>query len=163
MQPATGPIRADLTGNMWSQDWGNIYDIVAPKDGPGLGYDLTKQLVDHGYDAVSRSSTPPDNWYQSIGLPAKPATFWTRSMILHVRATAKSVCHASAWDLDSKDDLRVKACFTVTADDFYTAHHELGHNMYQRAYDMQPYLFQGGGANGRLPTKRSATSPASTR
>ncbi len=146
VQPATGPIRADLTGNMWSQDWGNIYDIVAPKDGPGLGYDLTKQLVDHGYDAVKIVHTA-DNWYQSIGLPPEPATFWERSMITRPR-DREVVCHASAWDLDGKDDLRVKACFTVTADDFYTAHHELGHNMYQRAYDMQPYLFQGGANDG---------------
>jgi peptidyl-dipeptidase A len=37
VQPPVGPIRADLTGNMWAQEWGNIYDIVAPKVGPGLG------------------------------------------------------------------------------------------------------------------------------
>src|SRR6185295_11719712 len=51
VQPASGPIRADLTGNMWSQDWGNIYDIVKPQQGE-LGYDLTASLVAHGYDAV---------------------------------------------------------------------------------------------------------------
>ena len=27
VQPATGPIRADLLGNMWAQEWGNIYDL----------------------------------------------------------------------------------------------------------------------------------------
>ena len=26
VQPKTGPIRADLLGNMWAQEWGNIYD-----------------------------------------------------------------------------------------------------------------------------------------
>ena len=146
VQPATGPIRADLLGNMWAQEWGNIYDIVAPTGGPGLGYDLTKQLVDRGYDAQKIVHTA-DNWYQSIGLPPEPATFWTRSMMTRPR-DRDVVCHASAWDLDAKDDLRVKACFTVTADDFYTAHHELGHNMYQRAYNQQPYLFQGGANDG---------------
>lgn len=146
VQPATGPIRADLLGNMWAQEWGNIYDIVAPTGGPGLGYDLTKQLVAHGYDAMKIVHTA-DNWYQSIGLPPEPATFWTRSMFVRPR-DRDVVCHASAWDLDAKDDLRVKACFTVTADDFYTAHHELGHNMYQRAYKDQPYLFQNGANDG---------------
>ena len=29
IQPATGPIRADLLGNMWAQEWGNIYPLVA--------------------------------------------------------------------------------------------------------------------------------------
>ena len=31
VQPETGPIRADLLGNMWAQEWGNIYDVVAPQ------------------------------------------------------------------------------------------------------------------------------------
>ncbi|MBL6854003.1 MAG: M2 family metallopeptidase [Alphaproteobacteria bacterium] len=146
VQPATGPIRADLLGNMWAQEWGNIYDIVAPTGGPGLGYDLTKQLVDHGYDAMKIVHTA-DNWYQSIGLPPEPPTFWTRSMFTRPR-DRDVVCHASAWDVDGKNDLRVKACFTVTADDFYTAHHELGHNMYQRAYQNQPYLFRDGANDG---------------
>jgi peptidyl-dipeptidase A len=146
VQPATGPIRADLLGNMWAQEWGNIYDIVAPTGGPGLGYNLTTQLVSHGYDALKIVHTA-DNWYQSIGLPPEPATFWTRSMMTRPR-DRDVICHASAWDLDAKDDLRVKACFTVTADDFYTAHHELGHNMYQRAYKDQPFLFRGGANDG---------------
>jgi peptidyl-dipeptidase A len=146
VQPPTGPIRADLLGNMWAQEWGNIYDIVAPTGGPGLGYDLTTQLVNHGYDAQKIVHTA-DNWYQSIGLPPEPATFWKRSMMTRPR-DRDVICHASAWDLDDKEDLRVKACFTVTADDFYTAHHELGHNMYQRAYKDQPFLFKGGANDG---------------
>ncbi|MEJ1968213.1 MAG: M2 family metallopeptidase [Rhizomicrobium sp.] len=146
VQPPSGPIRADLLGNMWAQEWGNVYDIVAPAGGPGLGYDLTTQLVGHGYDAVKIVHTA-DNWYQSIGLPPEPPTFWTRSMLTRPR-DRDVVCHASAWDIDAKDDLRVKACFTVTADDFYTAHHELGHNMYQRAYAGQPFLFRNGANDG---------------
>ena len=145
VQPATGPIRADLTGNMWSQDWGNIYDIVKPQEAE-LGYDLTSSLVAHGYDAVKMVHVA-DHWYQSIGFAPEPATFWERSQIVRPR-DREVVCHASAWDVDAKDDLRVKACITVTADDFYTVHHELGHNMYQRAYNAQPYLFRGGANDG---------------
>ena len=145
VQPATGPIRADLTGDMWTQGWANIYDIVAPKDA-SLGYDLTAALVSQGYDAEKIVHTA-DNWYQSIGFAPEPATFWARSMIVRPR-DREVVCHASAWSIDGKDDLRVKACFKVTADDFYTTHHELGHNMYQRAYNIQPYLFQGGANDG---------------
>jgi peptidyl-dipeptidase A len=145
VQPAKGPIRADLVGNMWSQAWGNIYDIVAPK-GASLGYDLTGALTSHGYDAAKIVHTA-DDWYQSIGLAPEPASFWERSMITRPR-DREVVCHASAWDIDNKQDLRVKACFTVTADDFYTAHHELGHNMYQRAYENQPFLFKNGANDG---------------
>src|SRR5690606_25576334 len=43
VQPASGPIRADLLGNMWAQQWANIYDLVAPPDAaPGI--DLTRVL-----------------------------------------------------------------------------------------------------------------------
>jgi peptidyl-dipeptidase A len=145
VQPPTGPIRADLLGNMWSQFWGNVNEIVAPK-GTSLGYDLTAALQAHGYDAAKIVHTA-DNWYQSIGFAPLPATFWDRSMIIRPR-DREVVCHASAWDVDNKDDLRVKACLTVTADDFYTAHHELGHNMYQRAYASQPFLFENGANDG---------------
>ena len=44
VQPATGPIRADLLGNMWAQEWGNIYDVVAPKGAGDVGYDVTELL-----------------------------------------------------------------------------------------------------------------------
>ena len=145
VQPASGPIRADLTGNMWTQEWSNIYDIVAPKEA-SLGYDLTAALVSHGYDAAKIVHTA-DNWYQSIGFAPLPATFWARSMIVRPR-DREVVCHASAWSIDGKDDLRVKACFKVTDGDFYTAHHELGHTIYYRAYNTQPYLFQGGANDG---------------
>jgi len=146
VQPKTGLIRADLTGNMWGQDWGNINDIVQPAGGPGLGYDLTASLVSHGYDPVKMVHVA-DNWYQSIGFAPEPATFWERSQITRPR-DRDVICHASAWDVDAKNDIRLKACITVTADDFYTVHHELGHNMYQRAYSDQPYLFQGGANDG---------------
>jgi peptidyl-dipeptidase A len=145
VQPATGPIRADLLGNMWSQHWGNIYDLVAPGNAD-LGYDLTSSLVAHGYDAV-RIVRTADQWYTSVGFAPEPASFWERSMITRPR-DREVVCHASAWDIDGKEDLRVKACLTATADDFYTAHHELGHNMYQRAYQDQPFLFRNGANDG---------------
>lgn len=145
VQPARGPIRADLLGNMWAQDWGNVFDIVAPP-GMTLGYDLSAALAAHGYDAVKITHTA-DDWYRSIGFAPEPATFWERSMLTRPR-DREVVCHPSAWDIDNREDLRVKACFTVTADDFYAAHHELGHNMYQRAYENQPFLFKGGANDG---------------
>ncbi|HTC52255.1 MAG TPA: M2 family metallopeptidase [Steroidobacteraceae bacterium] len=145
IQPAAGPIRADLLGNMWGQAWGNIYDIVKPIGG-GLGYNLTASLVAQGYDANKIVRTA-DKWYQSLGFAPEPESFWQRSMFTRPRDREVD-CHASAWDVDAKEDLRIKTCLTVTADDFYTAHHELGHNMYQRAYADQPYLFQGGANDG---------------
>ena len=97
VQPATGPIRADLLGNMWGQSWGDIYDIIAPK-GMSMGYDLTAALAAHGYDAAKIVHTA-DEWYRSIGFAPEPASFWERSMITRPR-DREVVCHASAWDID---------------------------------------------------------------
>jgi peptidyl-dipeptidase A len=146
VQPKTGPIRADLLGNMWAQQWGNIYDVVAPKGGTGLGYDLTKVLEAKKYtpEKIVRIS---EGFYTSLGLDPLPETFWKRSQITRPR-DREVVCHASAWNLDDREDVRIKMCTKVNAEDFQVVHHELGHNYYQRAYKDQPYLFKGGANDG---------------
>jgi len=144
VQPRTGPIRADLLGNMWAQEWGNIYDVVEPKGFPP-GPDLGKLLVAKNYDAVKMVKTG-EAFYSSLGFAPLPQTFWERSLITRPR-DREVVCHASAWSIDSKDDIRIKMCTKVTAEDFQTVHHELGHNYYQRAYKDQSILFRGS-ANG---------------
>lgn len=146
VQPATGPIRADLLGNMWSQQWGNIYDVVAPTTGDASSYDLTDLLTSAGYDATKMVQTG-EGFYKSLGLAPLPQTFWERSQITRPR-DREVVCHASAWDLDNADDVRIKMCTQVNGDDFYTVHHELGHNYYQRAYKDQPFLFKNGANDG---------------
>lgn len=145
VQAKTGPIRADLLGNMWAQQWGNIADIVAPKTG-GQGVNLDEVLVAKGYDPTRMVKTG-EGFYTSLGLAPLPQTFWERSMIVRP-ADREVVCHASAWDIDAQDDIRIKMCTKVNGDDFYTVHHELGHNYYQRAYKGQPYLFQDGANDG---------------
>jgi peptidyl-dipeptidase A len=146
VQPDHGPIRADLLGNMWSQQWGNIYDVVAPTTGGASSYDLTNLLTSQQYDATRMVRTG-EGFYTSLGLEALPQTFWERSQITRPR-DREVVCHASAWDLDNRDDIRIKMCTQVNGDDFYTVHHELGHNYYQRAYKDQPFLFKNGANDG---------------
>jgi len=86
-------------------------------------------------------------FFVSLGLDPLPQTFWERSMI--VRPEGKEVqCHASAWDLDDEEDIRIKMCTEVNAEDFNTVHHELGHNYYQRAYKDQDFLFKNGAHDG---------------
>lgn len=146
VQPKTGPIRADLLGNMWAQEWGNIYDIVAPKGAGDLGYDTGELLEAKGYDPV-KMVKQGEAFYSSLGFAPLPETFWARSQIVKP-ADREVVCHASAWDLDYADDVRIKMCTKVNADDFTTIHHELGHNYYQRAYNQNPILFQDGANDG---------------
>jgi peptidyl-dipeptidase A len=139
VQPATGPIRADLLGNMWAQDWSDIYDVVAPAGAGDIGYDVGALLTAKGYDPVKMVRTG-EAFYSSLGFAPLPDTFWARSQITKP-ADRDVVCHASAWNLDNKDDLRIKMCTKVNSTDFVTIHHELGHNYYQRAYNEQPFLY----------------------
>ncbi len=142
--PLDQPIRADLLGNMWAQSWLNIYDLVAPGDADP-GYDLTALLKDNGYDAVKMVKTG-EAFFSSLGFEPLPDTFWERSQITKPEGR-EAACHASAWNLDGAEDIRIKMCTKVNADDFQTVHHELGHNYYQRAYKDQSPIFWGG-ANG---------------
>jgi peptidyl-dipeptidase A len=139
VQAKTGPIRADLLGNMWAQEWGNIYDVVAPKGAGDVGYDLTDLLVKAKYTPEKIVRTG-ESFFTSLGFAPLPETFWKRSMITAPR-DREVICHASAWDVDNVEDLRIKMCTKVNADDFVTVHHELGHNFYQRAYNQQPFLY----------------------
>lgn len=140
VQPATGPIRADLLGNLWAQEWGNIYDVVAPQGADGEApYDLTRLLEQADY-TPERIVRQGESFFSSLGFAPLPETFWERSMITQPR-DREVICHASAWDVDNVDDLRIKMCTRVNADDFVTVHHELGHNYYQRAYNQLSYLY----------------------
>jgi peptidyl-dipeptidase A len=146
VQPKTGPIRADLLGNMWAQEWGNIYDVVAPKGAGDVGYDVEALLKAKNYDPV-RMVKQGETFYSSLGFQPLPDSFYARSQIVKP-ADREVICHASAWNLDNKDDVRIKMCTKVNGDDFVTIHHELGHNYYQRAYKDLSYLYRNGANDG---------------
>jgi len=143
--PAHGPIPAHLLGNIWSQEWNNVYSLMdSPK--PPQSYDLTKILEDRRTD-VQGMARYGEAFFISLGFAPLPKTFWERSLFTKP-ADRDVVCHASAWDIDSKDDLRIKMCIQITEEDFRVIHHELGHNFYQRAYNGQPPLFQNSANDG---------------
>jgi peptidyl-dipeptidase A len=129
--PERGPIPANLLGNMWAQEWDNIYPLLAPA-GADPGYDLTALLKQRATD-WKQMVKYGENFFVSLGFPPLPGTFWERSQFLKPR-DREVVCHASAWDIDERSDLRLKMCIDITGEDFLTIHHELGHNFYQRAY-----------------------------
>ena len=143
--PQDKPIPAHLLGNMWAQSWGNIYDLVAPENADP-GYDLTQQLAKHNYDEI-KMVKGAENFFTSLGFDALPETFWQRSLFKKP-ADRDVICHASAWDIDSQDDIRIKMCIQKTGEDFAVIHHELGHNFYQRAYKNQPVFYQNSANDG---------------
>lgn len=137
--PQDKPIPAHLLGNMWAQTWGNIYDVVAPANADP-GYDVTELLAKHNYDEL-KMVRGAEKFFTSMGFAPLPETFYERS--LFTKPQDRDVqCHASAWNLDSKDDLRIKMCIQRTGEEFSVIHHELGHNFYQRAYNTQPIYYQ---------------------
>jgi peptidyl-dipeptidase A len=143
--PATGPIPAHLFGNMWSQQWGNIYDIAKPATGAST-YDLTKILEVRKTDAKQMVKYG-ETFFTSLGFEPLPQSFWDRSLFVKPQ-DREVVCHASAWDIDNQKDVRLKMCIKTNEEDFTTIHHELGHNYYQMAYAPQPPLYQNSANDG---------------
>ncbi|WP_226646003.1 M2 family metallopeptidase [Microbulbifer variabilis] len=143
--PAQGKIPAHLLGNMWAQEWGNIYDLVKDED-MQAPYDLTQLVVDSGMSEQDMVKAG-ENFFTSLGFKPLPETFWERSQFTQPR-DRDVVCHASAWDLDGQDDIRIKMCINKTGEDLVTIHHELGHNFYQRIYKDQPFLYKEGANDG---------------
>ncbi len=142
---ASGAIDASLLGNMWAQDWADIYNLVEPYGGePSL--DVT--------GAIEKQKIQPkemvrmgERFFTSLGFDPLPATFWERSLFARP-ADRQVVCHASAWDVSWNGDLRIKMCIEPTESDFVTIHHELGHDFYFQRYQAQPVLFQTGANDG---------------
>jgi len=143
--PATGPLPAHLLGNVWAQDWQNIYPLVAPANADP-GYSLTDILKRRNLGALDMVRAG-ERFYTSLGFAPLPKTFWERSLFIRPK-DREVVCHASAWDIDLVADIRIKMCIDQTEEDFTTIHHELGHNFYQRAYKDQPILFRDSANDG---------------
>ena len=142
VQPATGPIRADLLGNLWAQEWGNIYDVVAPRaPRPAAPYDLTQLLerrqLHAGADRPHRARPSSPRWASR----RCRQTFWERSMITQPR-DREVICHASAWDVDNvrgsaDQDVHPGQCATISSPSITSS----ATIIYQRAYNRQPFLY----------------------
>ncbi len=140
-----GLIPEQLLGNMWGQTWDNIYDVVAPRTGKPP-FDLTERLKAKKLDEKQMVKYG-EGFFTSLGFDPLPSTFWERSMFTKPR-DREVVCHASAWDVENSQDLRIKMCIKIIGEDFVTIHHELGHNFYQRAYEKQSFFFRGSANDG---------------
>jgi peptidyl-dipeptidase A len=145
--PDQAPIPAHLLGNLWAQEWGNIYPLVAPPEASGTpSTDVSAALKAKGYDAVKMVKTA-EGFFRSLGLTKLPDTFWERSQFTKPR-DREVVCHASAWSIDFANDLRVKMCIKIDLEDLHTIHHELGHDYYYYYYQNLPALYQSGANEG---------------
>lgn len=142
--PEGKPIPAHLLGNMWSQDWTALDDLLLPKEAKGV--DLDQALKKKGIDEVGMVKVA-EAFFTSLGLTALPKTFWQRSLFTKPK-DREVVCHASAWDVDFDEDLRIKMCIRITGEDLTVIHHELGHNYYQYYYRQLDPLFRDSANDG---------------
>lgn len=143
--PADGPIPAHLLGNMWAQDWANLYPMLEPYAGePSL--DVTAALEKKGYDPIKMVKLG-EGFFDSMGLGKLPPSFWERSLFTQPE-DRKVVCHPSAWDVDYNNDLRLKMCIKVDHEDLVTIHHELGHHYYFTNYYKLPIIYQDAAHDG---------------
>lgn len=139
------PIPAHLLGNLWSQEWANVYPLVEPFPG-AANIDVTQALVAQSYDAIKLVKLG-ESFFTSLGLDPLPDTFWKRSQFVQPK-DRDVVCHASAWDVTFNNDLRIKMCIKIDEEDLITIHHELGHDYYFMKYFTRPVLFQNGANDG---------------
>jgi peptidyl-dipeptidase A len=143
--PPDGPIPAHVLGNMWAQQWAEIYDLVEPY--PGVAnLDVDAALQSQAY-TPRRMTESAEAFFTSLGWPELPDTFWQRSLLAKP-ADRDLVCHASAWTVADPGDVRIKMCIEPTWDDLVTIYHELGHIYYYLAYADQPPLFRAGAHDG---------------
>ena len=172
--PKNGLIPAHLLGNMWAQQWSNLYPLMEPYQGVS-DLDVTAVLKSHrdgeykallaafkgkptavdlaelerkaDAAAAVKMTQVAEEFYTSIGFPALPKTFYERSLLTQPR-DRDVVCHASAWDMNLAGDVRIKQCIEPTEDQLTTIHHELGHVYYYLMYNQLPPLFQNGAHDG---------------
>ncbi|MEO6065777.1 MAG: M2 family metallopeptidase [Lysobacterales bacterium] len=169
-----GLLPAHLMGNMWQQDWGNLWPILEPYQNAGSlditsvlaaqrdnefkrirgefqGTPTAEELIQIGLDAdlaIAKSmTTRAEDFYVSLGMPKLPASFWEKSQFLKPR-DREVVCHASAWDMNLEGDVRIKMCIAPNEEDFTTLYHELGHLYYDLAYNPLPPMFQNAAHDG---------------
>jgi peptidyl-dipeptidase A len=139
--PANGMLPAHMLGNMWAQDWSNIYPLVAAP-ASGERYDLTAALERRKINERGLVKYA-ENFFTSLGYQPLPPAFWERSLFKKP-ADREVVCHASASGWDAPEDVRIKMCIEINAEDFQVVHHELGHDYYGLLYSKQPYFFRDG-------------------
>jgi peptidyl-dipeptidase A len=165
---------AHLLGNMWQQDWSNLWDMMAPYPNAGdlnvtaklediATQDYNLALAQHdgsptaqdladmrqfGRLATAKHMTErAQDFYTSLGMQKLPESYWERTQFIHPRDRDVQ-CHASAWDMNMAGDVRTKMCIKPNEEDFTTIYHELGHVYYYLAYNKLPPLFQTGAHDG---------------
>ncbi|CAH1642953.1 unnamed protein product [Spodoptera littoralis] len=133
--PAHGPIPAHLLGNLWSQNWEPLADLLLPRN-----IDLDENIRKLNWTVLHMAKRAED-FYQSLGLPAMTDTFW-RESVFSRENNSDARCHGTAADMFQDGDFRLLYCSDISKEDFNVLHHELGHIQYYMAYEQQPAIYR---------------------
>jgi peptidyl-dipeptidase A len=125
-----GLLPAHLMGNLWQQDWSNLWDLLQPYGNAG-GLDITGALqkqyqADYARELKKAGDEPApeqvfmaeraarldvarqmagraQDFYVSLGMPKLPDSYWSKSQFIKP-LDRDAVCHASAWDMNMGGD-----------------------------------------------------------
>jgi peptidyl-dipeptidase A len=138
-QPVPKKIPAHWINNRWSQEWEGLVDAA----------DIDKYFEGRNAEWVIKTA---EQFYTGLGFSPLPKTFWERSDLypLPPDSKRKKNTHASCWHVDLENDIRSLQSIEPNATWFQTAHHELGHGYYFKAYTRPevPHLLRTGAAPG---------------
>jgi len=138
-QPVPKKIPAHWINNRWGQEWTGLVEAA----------DIDKYFADRKPEWIIKTA---EQFYTGLGFSPLPQSFWERSDLYPVPpgSKRKKNTHASCWHVDLQDDIRSLQSIEPNARWFFTAHHELGHGYYFKAYSRPevPYLLRLGAAPG---------------
>ena len=130
-------IPAHWLSNRWGQDWSEMVTVE--------GLNLDSALKNKNAEWLAKQG---EIFYNSIGFPSLPNSFWEKSSLYPVEKDAgyKKNTHASAWHMDLENDLRSLMSIVPNAQWYETVHHEYGHIYYYMSYSNPdvPYLLREG-------------------
>src|SRR5205807_201367 len=138
-QPVPKKIPAHWINNRWGQEWPGLVEAAH----------IDKYFEGRKPEWIIKTA---EQFYTGLGFSPLPQSFWERSDLypLAPDSKRKKNTHASCWHIDLQNDIRSLQSIEPNARWFFTAHHELGHGYYFKAYSRPevPYLLRLGAAPG---------------
>ena len=138
-QPVPKKIPAHWINNRWAQEWPNLVEAA----------NIDKYFEGRKPEWIIKTA---EQFYTGLGFSPLPQSFWEKSDLYPVPpgSKRKKNTHASCWHIDLESDIRSLQSIEPNSRWFFTAHHELGHGYYFKAYSRPevPYLLRLGAAPG---------------
>ena len=138
-QPVPKKIPAHWIANRWAQEWPGLVEAA----------NIDKYFEGRKPEWIIKTA---EQFYTGLGFSPLPQSFWEKSDLYPVPPDSKRKknTHAYCNHIDLENDIRSLQSIEPNSRWFFTAHHELGHGYYYKAYTRPevPYLLRLGAAPG---------------